>query len=90
MKAIVNIKTDKDLKEAAQELAEELGFSLSAVVNASLKEFVRNKEVYFSSAPKMTPYLESLIEDAESDIRAKKNISKAFHASKDIDAYLDA
>ncbi|PJC22071.1 MAG: type II toxin-antitoxin system antitoxin, RelB/DinJ family, partial [Candidatus Yonathbacteria bacterium CG_4_9_14_0_2_um_filter_43_16] len=38
--AMINIKTDKAVKEEAQKLAAELGFSLSALVTASLKQFV--------------------------------------------------
>ena len=88
--AMINIKTDVGVKRQAQELAEELGFSLSAIVTASLKQFVRTREVQFSAAHRMTPYLEGVIEEVERDIKAGKNISPAFTNAKDMDAYLTA
>lgn len=48
---ILNIKTDKKLKAEAQNLAEELGVSLTAVVNAMLKQFVREKEIVLTANP---------------------------------------
>lgn len=37
------IKTKKDLKLQAQELASDLGFSLTDIVNASLRQFIINQ-----------------------------------------------
>ena len=37
---MINIKTDKKVKEDAQKLAEELGFTLSGLITASLKQFI--------------------------------------------------
>lgn len=88
--AMINIKTDKVVKEEAQKLAAELGFSLSALVTASLKQFIRTREVQFSAVHRMTPYLEGVIAEVEKDIKAKKNISPGFTNIKDMDAYLNA
>lgn len=86
--AMINIKTDKNVKKQAQELAEELGFSLSAIVTASLKQFVRTREVQFSAVHRMTPYLEGVIKEVEKDIKANKNISPAFTNAQEASAYL--
>ena len=51
MKTLINVKTDKEVKEQAQRIAEELGVPLSTVVNAYLKEFIRNKEVVYAKRP---------------------------------------
>lgn len=88
--AMINIKTNKEVKEQAQKLAEELGFSLSAIVTASLKQFVRTREVQFSAAYRMTPYLEGVLAEVEKDIKEGKNISPAFTNAKDMDVYLNA
>jgi len=82
MKTVINIKTDRDVKENAQETAKGLGLSLSAVINAYLKQFVRNKEVYFSVAPKMSPGLEELLGSIEYDIQRDKNLSDSFSSKK--------
>lgn len=89
MKTVINIKADKEVKENAQKLAEELGLSLSAVMNAHLKQFIRNRSVYFSSLPRMSPELEKLIGPVEKDIKNKKNLSKPLVSPEDISRYLD-
>ncbi|OGI77259.1 hypothetical protein A3C57_02925 [Candidatus Nomurabacteria bacterium RIFCSPHIGHO2_02_FULL_33_12] len=45
------IKTKKDLKLKAQALASELGFSLTDIVNASLRQFVVNQGITMSKIP---------------------------------------
>lgn len=44
-KTILNVRTDAAVKRAAQKAAKNLGVSLSVVVNASLREFVRNPRI---------------------------------------------
>lgn len=78
MKTIINIKADKWIKEEAKKIAEELGLTLSAVVNAQLKQFVRNRSVYFSTIPRMTKELEDILGRVEKDIAVKKNTSPSF------------
>lgn len=74
MKTVINIKTDKELKERAKKVASELGISLSDVVNESLRQMVKNREVVFSAIPRMTPELEALIGKVESDTKKGKNL----------------
>lgn len=87
-KTVINIKSDKGVKENAKKLAEELGLSLSDVINASLRNFIRTREVHFSAIPRMTPELEKLLGVAESDIKAQKNLSQSLETSDDIRDYL--
>ena len=65
------IKTKKDLKLQAQELAQDLGLSLTDVVNAGLRQFVINQGITISKTP-----TESL--DAYMN---KKEILSAYQAS---------
>ena len=90
MKTLINIKTDRDVKIGAQKLAKELGLSLSAVVNAYLKQFVRSQAVDFSVAPQMSPRLEKLLDQIEYDLARGKNLSPALSSAEDIDKYFDA
>ncbi len=87
---MINIKTDKKVKEEAQKLAHELGFTLSSFVTASLKQFIRTRSVQFSAGYQMTPYLEGVLEQVEKDIKAGKNMSPAFTSAKEMDAYLNS
>jgi addiction module RelB/DinJ family antitoxin len=70
MKTQVNLKIDSQVKERAQKRAEELGLSLSAVVNATLSQFARTGELQLSVAPRMTPYLEKLVAEARKEYLA--------------------
>ncbi len=90
MKTVINIKTEKEVKFSAQKLAKEMGLSLSAVINAYLKQFLRNKEVHFSTAPKMSPELEDLLGKMEFDIQRNRNISRGFSLEKDIKKHLNS
>ena len=47
-KTLLTIKTDKKLKKAAQETAKELGIPLGTLINMTLKQFVREKEIKFA------------------------------------------
>jgi len=87
MKIMMAIKTDVAVKKRAQKVAADLGLTLSAVVNAMLKQFVRDRAIALSAAPKMTPYLESLIAEVEEDLALGNNISKPLRSAKDIDAF---
>jgi len=63
---ILNIKTDKKLKAEAKKVSEELGVPLSTVINAFLKQFVRDKEITFSANQyRPTPYLERILTEAQ-------------------------
>jgi addiction module RelB/DinJ family antitoxin len=63
---ILNIKTDKKLKAKAQKVAGELGVPLSTVMNAFLKQFVRDREITFSAHQyRPTPYLEKILTEAQ-------------------------
>ena len=89
MKAVINIKTNKEIKENAQKIAKDVGLSLSDVINASLRNFIRTREVYFSAIPRMTPEFERLVGKFERDIKNKKNVSSSFSSSERINDYLD-
>ncbi len=70
---ILNIKTEKKLKEEAKKVAGELGVPLSTVMNAFLKQFVRDKEITLSvNSYRPTPYLEAILEEAQAEFEAGK------------------
>lgn len=88
MKTVINIKTDKETKISAQKLAEELGVSLSAVVNVYLRQFIRTREFSFSLSYSMSPDLEKTLVDVEKDIAKRENLSPEFDNAKDAIAWL--
>lgn len=86
---MINIKTDREVKTNARKLAEELGLSLSDIINASLRNFIRTREIKISTIPHMTPELENLLGIVEQDIRGKKNLSAEFKTPNEISRHLD-
>lgn len=89
MKTVINIKADQDVKEEARKLAGEIGIPLSTIINAYLKQFIKTREIYFSSIPRMTPELEELVGKAQEDFKLGKNITGPFANSAEMDAHLD-
>lgn len=89
MTTVIHLKADKEVKENAQKLAKELGLSLSDVINASLRNFIRTREITFSDIPTMTPKLEKLLDEVEEDIKHNRNLSPKFKTAKEAIDYLN-
>ena len=89
MKTMINIKADKEVKENAQNLARKMGLNLSDVINASLRTFIRTREIIFSDAPQMTPEFEKYLEKVEEDIKHHRNLVGPFKSAKEANKYLD-
>ncbi len=90
MTTVIHIKADKEVKENAQKAAKDLGLSLSAVINAALRNFIRTREVIFSDIPQMTPELEKLLDKVEDDIKHNRNFSPRFKTAKEFLKALNA
>ncbi|MCL4366179.1 hypothetical protein M1437_03040 [Patescibacteria group bacterium] len=90
MTTVIHIKADKEVKENAQKAAKDLGLSLSDVINAALRNFIRTREVIFSDIPQMTPELEKRLERVEEDIKHNRNMSPKFKTAKEFIKYLDS
>lgn len=88
MKTIINIKTEPEVKESAQNLAAELGLSLSAVINGYLNQFIRNRSVYVSTKYQMSDALEELLDVVEEDIKKGRNLSKDISSVEENTNYL--
>ena len=85
---VINIKTDDKVKKQAQKIAADLGLSLSGVINGFLKQFVRNKSVFFSMKEDVpSAYLLSCIEESKKDRKNKSHLS--FKNNQDALDFLD-
>ena len=87
---VINIKTDKSLKNNAQKLARGFGLLLSAIVNTYLKEFVRERRIVFSESPIPNARTRKILDRALVDIKQGKNITGPFQSTKEMDVYLDS
>lgn len=81
-KTLLTVKTDKNLKRAAQETADEIGVPLGTLVNSFLKQFVRTKEVSFSVREYPNASLRASIAAAEIEYKSGK--LKEFRSVKEL------
>ena len=88
---VMSVKTDKQIKEKAQKLAKKMGFPLGTLINAFLRQFIRDKAVNFSMEPAipMSKALEKELSIIEEDIKEGRNISPTFSNANDMIDYLD-
>ncbi len=88
--ATVNFKTEPEIKEQAQQTAEHLGFTLSSVLNAFLKQFIRTKTVHFSSREQEVPtqYFLDAIKEAKKNLKEGKH-SPVFKTGEETIAWLE-
>ncbi len=79
----IYVRTDPEIKTKAQKVAKELGFSLSSLMNAWLRQLIKTKTITFSTLNE-TPneYLKSVMKQAEENYR-KGNTSPAFSNVED-------
>lgn len=89
MTTVIHVKTDPEVKENAQKLAKKLGLTLSDIINASLRNFIRTREIVFSDVPRMTPEFEKKLEKIEDDIKHGRNLSPAFETMDEATRYLE-
>lgn len=66
--AIINIRTQINIKEQLQKVAEELGLTVSALLNGLIKQVIRTKRVEFESkAETPSPYLINMLKQSEAE-----------------------
>ena len=90
MKTVLNIKIDKATKQEAAKLAEKMGLSLSAVISSILRNYIQTQELHITAAPRLTPYLERIMAQAQTDFVAGKNVSGPFRTAREMDKHLDS
>lgn len=86
--AVINIKTDPQVKQKAQQLAGELGLSLSDVINSLLKQVIRTKIITLSVADEEpTEYMIKALKESDKDIKAGRVLS--FNKGQDAVKYFE-
>jgi addiction module RelB/DinJ family antitoxin len=90
--AVINIKVEPKLKAKAQEVASDLGFSLSSLINGYLRQLITTKTIHFSLQDEQpSEYLIKALRESEE--QRKKGQFKSFDgvdkAMKFIDKMID-
>lgn len=88
-KVVINFKVDAEVKEQARDLAKELGVPLSIIINAQLKELLRNRTLSLNAQPTMTANLEKMLAEVEEDRKAGRNITRT-HSLQEATSHLDS
>lgn len=78
MNTTLTIKTEKKLRNDAKRTADELGVPLTTVINAMLRQFVREKELTVSVDPKPTKAKLALWEKISLEMDKKKDALPTF------------
>jgi len=86
--AIINIKTEPEVKTKIQKIANELGISVSALINGYLKQVVRSQKVLFTIDEKPSKYLIEAIKQARKEKKGGKS-SPVFDNAEDAIKWLD-
>lgn len=91
-KTVINIKTDRDLKLEAQDVARELGLPLGTLINAYLRDLVHERRAVFTAHPMPNKKTQKILDAALEDVRTgnTKNFSPTFSNAEDAIAYLDS
>lgn len=82
------IKTNPKIKEQAQKIAQDLGISLTSVINRYLKHFIQTKSITFTADEEIpSQYMIESLKQSEEDYKTGKVIS--FKSGKEVHSYLD-
>jgi antitoxin component of RelBE/YafQ-DinJ toxin-antitoxin module len=85
--AIITLKTEPIIKAKAKKIAADLGFSLSAILNGYLVNFIRNKKINFGNRiDEPSEYLKEAIREVEEE---KKGNYYSFNDPQKAVAFLD-
>ncbi|MFH1559277.1 MAG: type II toxin-antitoxin system RelB/DinJ family antitoxin [Patescibacteria group bacterium] len=86
---MINFKTDNKTKKQAQKIAQEMGLSLSSVLNVMLLNFIKRKTLFISlNHEEPTDYLLDLLRESENEIK-KNALSPKFRKSKEAIKWLN-
>ena len=86
--AVIKIKTEVSTKKQAQRIASELGVSLSSIINAYLKQFVRTRRIEFDLREEPSDYLLQSLKESQEDIKAGR-VSPKFTNAEDAIKWLN-
>ena len=82
MNTVISIRTDLDVKNAAQQVAKSVGISLSSMINSYLRKVITTRRIELYAPEPMTSKLEELIAKVELELQSNK-ISKEFTNADD-------
>ena len=86
---VINIKTSPEIKTKAKKIANDLGFTLSSLVNAYLRQLIKTKTVIFSdSSEELNDYAVAMLNKSLKEVEDGK-VSPSFSNADDAIAWLN-
>lgn len=85
---VINIRTQPDVKKAAQQVAEELGINLSALINGFLRQLIKTKTINLEVTEEPSDYLLKILKDTKEEIE-KGEVSPMFENADDAISWLN-
>jgi addiction module RelB/DinJ family antitoxin len=82
MNTVISVRTDNNIKKAAQQVAKSAGISLSTLINSYLHQVIATRRIELYAPEPMTPNLEGLIAEVEAELQSGK-LSKKFTNADD-------
>ncbi len=76
--AIINIKTHPKIKKELKKVTQKLGLPLGTIINAYLRELIREQRVVFAVPPALNQRTRKLLEQIDRDISKGKNADGPF------------
>lgn len=85
----IHVKIDTQTRNEARKVAGEFGFTLTALVNALLKQITRTKQLYLNvEKEEPTKYFKQLMREADEDVKAGRVVS--FKNGKEAVRYMNS
>jgi len=88
MNTTITIKTNDVLRDEAKKMADELGLTLTGVINAYLKQFVRERKFSVSASPMPSKERLALWEKISDDMDKGKGITGVFSDTSELMKHL--
>jgi len=85
--AVINIKTEPQVKKKAQVVAEEMGISLSSLINGFLRHLIKTKTVTFTAREEPSPWLIQALKESREDVKAGRVLS--FERTEEAEKYFE-
>jgi len=85
---VINVRTQTDVKKAAQEVAKDLGLNLSALINGFLRQLIKTKAINLKVTEEPSDYLLQILKDAKEEIK-RGEVSPMFENADDAISWLN-
>jgi len=87
MQTMLHIKTDKKIRTQLTKIAKDNGLTVTALVNFSLRSLIKNPKIDLILYPEPNARTRKILDEAEEDFKAGRNIVGPFSTKKELDDY---